>query len=215
MSAPSPPPRGTTKICMQVGERRFTTTINTLTDQSAYFRALFASRGKNMPAELHFFLDLDGDVFTHILRYLRNRVFPVFYDNAKGHDHSLYAMLLGQARFLQIPQLEQWLTAKTYLEVITVTSMITEIEFNGLFVTKTGIDTKVEFCSHVRTRGYVCPRGIAGHMGKPENCGSKCNNARANYVDKNEDETSAAMFMTQAKIEFNQELCMQGTTSLS
>ena len=163
-----------------------------------------------MPAELHFFIDLDGDVFAHVLCYLRSRVFPVFFDNSKGHDYSLYAMLLGQARFLQIPQLEQWLTAKTYLEAITVTSTVTETEFKGLFVAKTGMDTKVEFRSQVRTKGYVCPRGIVGHMGQPENCGKKCNNAQAKYVDKNEDETFVTILMTQAKIEFNQELCMQG-----
>lgn len=208
---PSPPPGTPCKIYVQVGEQRFTTTLHTLTEQSAYFRALFSSKMENMPAEVHFFMDMDGDVFAHVLRYLRSGVFPVFFDKSKGHDYSLYAMLLGQARYLQIPQLEQWLTTKAYLQAITVTSIVSETEFKGAFVEKTGMDTEVKFRSHIRTRGYVCPRGIIGHMGQPENCGRQCDSARANHVDKNEDDKFVAMSMTRKKIDFNQELCMKGT----
>lgn len=213
MSNPLPRLGAQSKVYMQVGERRFTTTFHTLTEQSAYFRALFSSKREDMPAELRFFIDLDGDVFVHVLRYLRSGVFPVFYDKSKGHDYSLYAMLLGQARYLQIPQLEQWLTEKTYLQAITLTSSVTKAELKGSIVEKTSMDAHVKFRSHIRTKpaAYVCPRGIPVHMGKPDQCGRQCESARVNSVDKNEDEDYVVVSITRTKIEFDQELCMKGT----
>ena len=199
------------KIQMQVGERRFTTTLHTLIEQSAYFRALFSAKTGKMPAELRFFIDLDGDVFAHVLRFLRSGVFPVFYDKSKGHDYSLYAMLLGQARYLQIPRLEQWLAEKTYLQAITATSSVTEMEFKGSFAEKSGLDSDVKFQSQVRPRAYVCPRGILEHMREPNKCGRLCNNAWANGVDMKKDEPFVVVSITRTKVEFNQELCMRGT----
>lgn len=203
------------KIQMQVGERRFTTTLHTLIEQSAYFRTLFSARTGNMPAELRFFIDLDGDVFAHVLRYLRSGIFPVFYDKSKGHDYSLYAMLLGQARYLQIPRLEQWLTEKTYLQAITATSSVSETEFTGSFTEKAGMDSDVKFQSYVRMReADECPRGIPEHMRDPDKCGRKCNKARANGVDMTKDEPYVVVSITRTKVEFDQELCMSGTKTL-
>ena len=218
MSVTPPLDGAGSKIYMQVGEQRFITTIHTLTGQFAYFQALLSSKRENMPAELRFFIDLDGEVFAHVLRYLRSGVFPVFYDKSKGHDYSLYAMLLGQARFLQIPRLERWLTEKTYLQAITITSSVTEteLELKGSIVEKTAMDADVKFRSHIRTRsGYVCPRRIGVHMGEPNKCGKLCDKARANSVDKNKDEDFVVVAITRTKIEFDQELCMKGVKSHS
>lgn len=211
MSAPLPLPGVESKVLLEVGERRFTTTVDTLVQESALFLDLITRKKEEVQPKLQFFMDLDGDVFAHILQYLRSGVFPVFYDKAKGHDYSLYTMLLHQAHYMEIPRLEQWLKEKTYLQAVTVTRSMTEVELTSPITVKTQMDTDVEYCSHSRTRKvYICPRGIFVHRGQPEKCGRRCNNAVEDSDDMYKDEHYVVVSITRTKIEFNQELCMKG-----
>lgn len=93
-------------ITLQVGERRFITTIDTLTQESVFFSSLLSGRWDNAQADGSYFIDADGHLFAYILRYLRRNILPIFYDNHKGHDHGLYLALLIEARFFQIARLE-------------------------------------------------------------------------------------------------------------
>src|SRR4051812_26960470 len=95
-SAPSLIANG--RIDLQVGERRFTTTKDTLTTESGFFSSLLSGRWDNTLEDGSHFIDADPALFQHILRYLRRGVFPLFFDLEKGHDYSLYLSLLEEAR---------------------------------------------------------------------------------------------------------------------
>lgn len=77
-------------IRLQVGERHFTTTRDTLTAESRYFASLLSGRWDNALEDGSYFIDADPMLFDHILRYLRRGIFPLFVDMAKGHDYHLY-----------------------------------------------------------------------------------------------------------------------------
>jgi hypothetical protein len=207
----TPPLRaGTDKIILEVGERRFVTTTTTLTEQSGFFSSLLSGRWDNEETSNSYFLDLDGDVFAHVLRYLRNRVFPVFYDNVKGHDYGLYTMVFEQARYLQIPRLENWLRERTYLKAITVTHTIRDVDGADAVASKTKSNVDVEYHSTYTTRKvYLCPRNIHSHRGNPQSCGRACANAGRDGEPEYEDESYYNMLVIQRETEFHKEICME------
>ncbi|KAK3375521.1 hypothetical protein B0T24DRAFT_201982 [Lasiosphaeria ovina] len=105
----------TEPVMLDVGGRHFATTIGTLVDRSEFFAAFFSGRW-SVPKQEDgtVFLDADGHLFAHILRYLRRGLFPLAFDNEHGHDLYLYNDLLVEARYLQIPKLQRWLEAECY-----------------------------------------------------------------------------------------------------
>ncbi|KAG6100848.1 hypothetical protein E4U30_003718 [Claviceps sp. LM220 group G6] len=117
-----------TRITLLVGERTFITTRRTLTTESGYFKQRFAARWSQTPQDGTYFIDTDPALFEHILRYLRQPIFPLFYDQAHGHDIGLYAALLNQANYFQISRLQKWLAAKRYLEAIQVKHTMDVVE---------------------------------------------------------------------------------------
>ncbi|CAG8962023.1 hypothetical protein HYFRA_00014132 [Hymenoscyphus fraxineus] len=87
------------RITIQVGNKRFTTLQQTLTDESEYFRSILSRWKENViQKDGSCFYDGDPVLFAHILQYLRRGVLPVFHDNARGHDHTLY----NQVRVLTV-----------------------------------------------------------------------------------------------------------------
>ena len=88
------------QITVQVGERRFVATSETLTQKSGFFSSLLSGRWNNMEADGSYFIDGDVALFEHILRYLRRGVLPLFYDNAKGHDLCLVPCAFGRGKGL-------------------------------------------------------------------------------------------------------------------
>ncbi|CAG8971121.1 hypothetical protein HYALB_00008598 [Hymenoscyphus albidus] len=109
------------RITIQVGNKRFTTLQQTLTDESEYFRSILSRWKENViQKDGSYFYDGDPVLFAHILQYLRRGVLPVFHDNSRGHDHTLYSALLVEAKYLQIDHLVKWIEQKKYLEAIKV-----------------------------------------------------------------------------------------------
>lgn len=197
MTTPSPgrsPPHVRTDniITLQVGERHFVTTSTTLAEESAYFASLLSGRWMDTQADGSYFIDADPAVFEHILRYLRHGMFPVFYDRSKGHDYSLYEVLLEQARYFQIPRLEKWLEDSTFLKAVKVNHSLADLEYPRTTAELvTNADTEVEYHPEWRIKKvYVCPRGIYVHRGKPEACGIACRKAQGDaeveYIEEEE-----------------------------
>ncbi|KAG0152949.1 hypothetical protein PDIDSM_1908 [Penicillium digitatum] len=122
------PPTQARQITLQVGERRFVTTLQTLVPESNFFASLLSGRWDDARADGSYFLDADPTLFEHILRYLRRRVLPIFYDIGKGHDHALYLALLEEAKYFQIARLQDWLENKQYLHALSVECSIEEDE---------------------------------------------------------------------------------------
>lgn len=72
----SPPLAANVQVLLQVGERRFTTTNETLTNESTFFASLLSGRWSNALPDGSHFIDADPMLFEHILRYLRRGVLP-------------------------------------------------------------------------------------------------------------------------------------------
>ena len=69
-------------------------------------------------------------MFSHILRYLRSGVLPIFYSSLTGHDYSTYHALLGEAEYFAIERLKDWLKNKEYEKAVKVEHYVAE--FKGL-----------------------------------------------------------------------------------
>jgi BTB/POZ domain-containing protein KCTD9 len=184
-----PAPAVETPITLQIGERRFVTTHDTLTQESGFFASLLSGRWDNTQADGSYFIDADADLFVHILHYLRRGVLPIFYDASRGHDHALYLALLVEARYFQIPRLEAWLKEERYLQAIKLD--YSAEAFQGVYTiaetSKTGAEIQHHPQWHTR-KVYVCPCGVMVHRGDPQACGKLCFKARGDEENQYEDE---------------------------
>ncbi|KAI0012119.1 BTB/POZ protein [Xylariaceae sp. FL0662B] len=118
MSTPQQDPRKTpsssnfsardSRVKLQVGERQFITTRNTLETESPYFRALLSGRWDDQLEDGTYFIDSDPMSFEAILRYLRTGTFPLFFDAVtQTHDYTKkYLKILGDARYFGIDKLQ-------------------------------------------------------------------------------------------------------------
>ena len=106
-----------TPVVIQAGERRFTTFRTTLIQGSSYYRSLFSGNWRNCPqADGSYFVDIDGDYFAHLLRFLRHRVYPKgIYNAEEVIDKEYYKGLLDAAPYLGVEGLYEWLRDGKYL----------------------------------------------------------------------------------------------------
>ncbi|CAG8958580.1 hypothetical protein HYFRA_00009897 [Hymenoscyphus fraxineus] len=166
----SPEPVHTAKVTLQVGERQFNTTRENLVRESPFFAALLSENGGHTQQDGSYFVDADGDLFEHILRYLRRGVYPIFYDKLKGHDYALYLALLQEAKYFGIELLQNWLENKNYLQAVKITYTYEgahDKTENGPPVASltTPANTEVEWLNiHFRAeKGWICPHEISSH----------------------------------------------------
>ncbi len=200
------------RIVLRVDEKVFYTAKETLIAESSYFSALLSGRWPDPAEDGKYTLDMDAEVFTHILRYLRSGMLPVFYDDTKGFDHALYVLVLEQAEFLGIDRLRKWIQDKRYLQAVTKARSVKILlgekieQLDGL----NAADTISEY--HVLRaieRTYICPRGIFSHT-QPENCGRQCRNAHAEESDRYCEEKVPCVVEIRTKTVFNNKVCLEG-----
>lgn len=203
MSPPRPPLSPDTLIHLTVDERVFVTLPATLLRDSRTFEKLINDREENAPPELRMFLDLDPDVFAHVLEYLRSGVFPLFYDKSRGYNYNLYDRLLAQARFLQMPRLMHWLERKLYLSAITSTRWVKEVPMKDMITERIGGDEDVEFQTHVRSM-IICPRNIRRHLEYPSTCGQDCDNFRKQLGKQEEWKDFTVVTVIRTKVIYQQ-----------
>lgn len=84
-------------INLQCGERKFITFKSTLTRQSEAFRRTMIEGHEELAVleDGSYFLDMDPDVFAHVLRFLRLGVYPILYDVKRGHDLGMYNAIVS------------------------------------------------------------------------------------------------------------------------
>jgi hypothetical protein len=199
-------------ICIQVGERRFNTTKETLTEESAFFASLFSGRWDNTLGDGTYFIDADPVLFEHVLRYLRRGVFPLFFDAAKGHNYYLYLALLEDARYFGIPRLRDWLENERYLEAVKVTNTAEQHDdspshWHEHSVVPAG--TTIDYYPSWGTRKvYICPRGLFQHRGTPALCGRRCEIARGEASDRFEEEPCLRVLTMKKVVTFKPEICV-------
>lgn len=110
-----------TRVTLQVGERRFTATHNTLVGESEYFRARLSGSWNDADEDGSYFVDADPTLFEHVLRYLRSGNPPLFFNVAtQSHDYAMYLALLGEAKYFGISKLEDWIQNERYLAAVRV-----------------------------------------------------------------------------------------------
>ena len=178
-------------ITLQLCNNRFITHRTTLTEKSVFFQSLLSANwNTTMRPDGSYFIDSDPEVFAHVLRYLRSGVPPLFHHGSgTGWDYGLYALVLEQARFFGIEELEKWIGGKKYLAVVKVQRSARMLESYAELDGSSGWETEIEYFPVWETRKvYVCPRGIACHRGEPSKCGKQCKHARGDEGDEYEDE---------------------------
>lgn len=180
-------------IRLQVGELQFTVMKDTLVNGSSYFEALFSGRWpESKLPDGCYFLDADGDVFKHILGYLRHGVFPLLWSRENGFDLSMYCAIATLAEYLLINPLAKWVKDRTYLDAVTSTrkTVVAGESFLGLdFMIPRPSNTYISsYPSWETKRIYLCPRRIAVHRDNPHKCGKACGTARGDEDDEYETE---------------------------
>jgi BTB/POZ domain-containing protein KCTD9 len=197
------------KITLRVGERLFITTRETLTSESDYFASMLSGRWENTEDDGSYFIDADANLFVHILRYLRRGVLPFFYDKLKGHDYALYLALLQEARYFQIPRLEEWLERKQYLHALKTHYSATQEE--GIVEYRLPRDSSTELEYHPAwgtKKVYVCPRGIEVHRGKPHACGRDCRRVQGDDDDIYVEEPVLRTLVVTKETLFDMQACL-------
>lgn len=202
-------PIAATQITLQVGERPFVTTRETLVGESDFFASLLSGGLDNAQEDGSYFIDADGKLFQHILRYLRRGVFPIFYDRVKGHDYALYFALLQEAKYFQITKLVGWLETKRYLSAVKVKHWATEIEGVGSIHATVEADAEVKYYPALdKEKIYVCPRRLFVHRGKPGACGKDCRRAQGNAEDIYDEEPVFRTLVVREQTVFDGEACL-------
>lgn len=156
------------RIRVRIGETVFHTTKATLIP-SQLFASLFSLPE---PGDGEYFVDGDPELFTHILRYLRTRTYPIFYDRVSGHDLPLYAAVQQQAEFYQLRDLTAWLSEKKYLKAVRRVNRHFSHSFIGNgqmdhMSSYWGRDEQLEIQHWNRTskKAHQCPLGKWEHDG--------------------------------------------------
>lgn len=191
--APEPSLPSTTKhnnpITLQVGESRFHTFSSTLTPESPYFACLLSAQWHQHQPDGSYFVDADGDLFSHILRYLRSGILPLFYSSLTGHDYGTYRALLGEAEYFGIERLKDWLRNKEYEKAVKIECSVEEVEGLGGMAWTGQANVEVEYHPAWTTRKvYICPRRISVHNGDPSACRRACRKSQGDAEDEFEDE---------------------------
>lgn len=208
-TADAPVPMVATQITLQVGEREFVSTRETLVGESDFFASLLSGRWDNSRADGSYFIDADAKLFQHIIRYLRRGVFPIFYDRVKGHDYALYFALLQEAKYFQITKLVDWLEKKRYLSAVKVEHWAREIEGGGPIHATVQTDTELKYYPALgKEKIYVCPRGIFVHRGKPGACGKDCRKAQGDADDMYDEEPIFRTLVVYEQTVFDGEACL-------
>ncbi|KAK1636461.1 hypothetical protein BDP81DRAFT_481149 [Colletotrichum phormii] len=111
------PPLYRGQIKLEIGGRRFVSSMDVL-ERSPWFKYIFSINFRDWYRDGVFHFDNDGDLFAHILRFLRTGMYPLFWDARNGFDYAMYAMIQEQARYYMLYDLEAWIAQQKYHDVV-------------------------------------------------------------------------------------------------
>ena len=156
---------------VDVGGHKFKCDQATLTDGSDYFAAQYSGSWTiTMQEDGSVFIDRDGEIFSHILAFLRSGDYPIFYDVATGHDFLRYRRLLTEARYFIVGELVAWLEQKRYLKAIKVQTQMRIVD-EGTELNLPGNWTRNQTQFYLdKYKSYLCPSRYARHMDDPNEC---------------------------------------------
>ena len=101
-------------VAIQVGERRFETSRKTL--QPTKWESLEEKLGYKTLADgtKLYLLDMDGDMFSHLLRWLRHGIVPTFINGKGEPDFAMYSVLHNQADMFGAVGLRDFIREKSW-----------------------------------------------------------------------------------------------------
>ena len=126
-------------------------------------------------------VDVNEEVFPHIIAYLRRGTYPLAIDGKGRHDIPTYLALIEEAKYFQLDRLTKWLENGRYADAAKIqcstwlkeeTTVSATIMQDGKIVSSI---SKGYFPVRGKRLVYRCPRGI--HL-EEEGCGRKCFGAR-------------------------------------
>ncbi|KAK2795372.1 hypothetical protein FQN51_000462 [Onygenales sp. PD_10] len=194
-------------VILQVGERRFQTTIDVLVEKSRYFKALFSGQWavKKQPDDF-IFIDRDGKTFEHVLQYIRGGIFPVIFDKESGqHDYVLYNTILEEAKYFQCDNLVIFLEEQCYLRCVSWDTTYQIHAFEASIDFRSGGTAPPQFRSFKQfvDKVYICPREILNHRGNPNACGRRCQDELGDDEPEYETETVSKLLVEEKKFKYH------------
>lgn len=123
----------------------------------------------------------------------------------------MYLALLEEAKYFQIPQLEEWLGKKQYLYALKTQYSATEAE--GIEELRVSQNADMELEYHPAwglKKVYVCPRGIHVHRGNRRACGRDCKKAQGDADDIYEEEPVLRVLVVERQTVFDMQACLAG-----
>jgi BTB/POZ domain-containing protein KCTD9 len=203
-------------VALQVGEQGFTTISTTLTSEGQYFKDLMAGKKGPAQADGSWFIDANPEVFEHLLEYMRTKVYPLFWDEVKGFDRSLYSRLAYAARSFDIESLRLWIDNREYQDLIRVETTcrmvqqdvpahVNEIKVHE-YVGSAASSVELIPSAGIR-KIYLCPRRIPVHKGRPDQCGRACIAEQGDDDDEFEDQPVVRTFIVKKEVTLLLERC--------
>ncbi|KAI0102111.1 hypothetical protein GGR51DRAFT_562782 [Nemania sp. FL0031] len=203
------------RVKLQVGERKFSTTKDTLMREGSYFSALLSSGWKDQRDDDYHFIDSDPELFADILRYLRFGNYPLFFNPTTGtYDYAKYSALLSEVQYFGIEKLEDWIRNQRYLEAVKTRYSLDVLGPDEAASLKRYSDTTIgaerwEF-SYLQQgqKRYVCPRKVPEHYDNPGSCGRKCRSFRGDSGVEYEEAHVITTIVTKTQHVFNPAICL-------
>jgi hypothetical protein len=199
-------------ITLDIGGRKFKTTLDTLRSGSGLFHRQLSGRFPwSRQEDGSYFMDADPDLFAHLLRFMRRpEVFPLFYTKANGFDYDLYNRLEIEAEYFQMDELREWIKEKKYLKAIETHTQSAQVgTLNQLAPKSIPAHHSQDNYMVPRTRRiYVCPRGIFVHRGDKNRCGQACDKARGSREDEYDEEQYMEVVSVEKETKFDGAVCM-------
>ena len=165
-------------LTIKVGEREFFTTRETLSKSRYLTGVLGGGRPRKGQQDQPVRIDRDGDMFEHILRYLRTDKAPLFYDHMTKFDEVLYDRLRTESDFYGCYDLSEYLQGKKYRDAVNVCQYMDIVNDHEQSLSRAhplcpplerGCQTVVHAC-YVSEKLYECPYDILQHMDQRSPC---------------------------------------------
>jgi hypothetical protein len=199
-------------ITLNIGGRKFQTSLDTLRAESGLFHQQLSEHFMWTPElDGSYFLDADPDLFEHLLRFMRRtKVFPLFYDAAKGFDYDLYNKLELEAEYFQIDTLQEWIKNQSYTHAIKTKIGSAAVHNIRSAMQLESIRSPEMHITPCTKKVYLCPRQIAAHRGRADLCGAACHKRQAENDVVYEDDPYWQVLSFEKEVVFDEKACKAG-----
>lgn len=124
-----------TSINLQVDECHFTMLISTLFNEFFFFTLLLSDHWEDFRFnDDSYFIDVNSNLFAHILHYLQHEVLSVIYKKSHRFDYAFYLTLQRKTLYFEIELLYKWVKEKSYLQVVMIQYSVKKIKEQDIYM---------------------------------------------------------------------------------